>query len=42
MDFRTAAHLADYPARAILKVFAARGVIAEAGKEGRSMTYARA
>ena len=41
-DFRTAAHLADYPARAILKVFAARGVIAEAGKEGRSMTYARA
>ncbi len=40
-DFRTAARLADYPARAILKVLMARGVLKEAGKEGRSMTYAR-
>ena len=40
-DFRSAVRLADYPARAIVKVLLARGVIREAGKDGRSMTYAR-
>ncbi len=41
-DFCRACRLGDSMGRAVVKVLLARGVLAEAGKEGRAMTYARA
>lgn len=41
-DFRQTARIAEGPARAVVKVLLARGVLREAGKEGRTTVYERA